>query len=214
VKDIDGKPRFNCLHIDSKNPLEEKKCSCPEYSKNLLNNVCEYCGHLAVFHAKRLSSETKSIPIAKTRKLWKVDLPQQTSSGASEPPPSTAAKPNEEKRKRDKFIAGFNVPTILLNDQKVTAASMFAKAIRQLNRWSEANILSTSFYDLLSNAMMEWEEECPEHDGAKKHEFRANRILHLDRSTRCGGTVAAFDSQAPRTFAVCAIAKALMKSRR
>jgi len=148
--------------------LRKKKCSCPEYSKNLLNNVCEYCGHLAVFHAKRLSSETKSIPIAKTRKLWKVDLPQQTSSGASEPPPSTAAKPNEEKRKRDKFIAGFNVPTILLNDQKVTAASMFAKAIRQLNRWSEANILSTSFYDLLSNAMMEWEEECPEHDGAKK----------------------------------------------
>ena len=28
-----------------------QKSPCPEYSKNLLNNICECCGHLAVFHA-------------------------------------------------------------------------------------------------------------------------------------------------------------------
>ncbi len=66
------------------------------------------------------------------------------------------------------------------------------------------------FYDLMTADMMEWEEECPEGNGSHKHEFR-NRLLHLDRQSRPGGSVAAFNASAVRTFSVCAQAKAIMK---
>ena len=57
MKDADGTMRYNCTCVETNNS-GEKKCVCTEYSNNGVDNRCEVCGHLAVFH-----TTTKITPV-------------------------------------------------------------------------------------------------------------------------------------------------------
>jgi hypothetical protein len=78
--------------------------------------------------------------------------------------------------------------------QRLLGMRFWTEGDEQTVRQVMLGMVSSSFYDLLTNAMMEWEEDCPENESSKKHEFRANRFLHFDHQSRKGASTSTFTS--------------------